>query len=206
MVFALPALIQVQEIHKQGVNIYYPKLHRLPKKEVESRINTLITHRVKKLMEAQYQKQGTDHFTEMLGSFEIKTNERNIFSVTFGNYAYREGFAHGLSLMDSITVDLESGRLYSLADLFKPDSDYVKLLSSKIRKQIEARQIPLLDRFPTISKEQSYYIADKSLVLYFQAYDISPGYVGLPAFPLNAFYLEDLLLADGPLDRLLPTL
>src|SRR5690625_7638876 len=39
-----------------------------------------------------------DAFTEMIGTFEIKTNERNVLSLTLTNYAIAYHYAHGLTL------------------------------------------------------------------------------------------------------------
>jgi len=205
MAFALPATIRVKEIRHEGVQIYYPEVRQLKDRNVQRRINQEIVKRVGRLIDEQYKKQAADRFTEMIGTFEIKTNERNIFSVTLGSYAYAEGFAHGLTLMDSITLDIETGKVYDLQDLFKVNSDYVKVLSKDIQAQIKERELPILNGFTSIAKDQSYYLADKSLVIYFQAYDMTPGYVGLPAFPMNAFLFEDILKEKGPLKRLLPT-
>lgn len=205
MAFALPVKIRVKKIRHGGIKIDYPEIIALQDNKIKQTINQEIVKRVKRLVDEQYEQQGTEHFTEMIGSFEIKTNERNILSMTFGNYAYAEGFAHGLTLMNSLTVDTKSGRVYSLQDLFKGGSDYVKEISQIIKMQIKERDIPVLNSFTAISKDQSYYLADKCLVIYFQAYDITPGYVGLPVFPINGFMLEDILIDDGPLARLLPT-
>lgn len=206
MVFALPVNVRIKEIKQAGVSIPYPELIQLQNKEVQGKINRLIIKKVKALIDEQYKQQAANHFTEMIGSFEIKTNERNLFSVSFGNYAYAEGFAHGLSLMDSLTVDVQTGRVYALKDLFKGNSDYVKVLSKQVKMQIKERELPILNHFTSIDRDQSYYIADKSLVIYFQAYEITPGYVGIPSFPINAFLLEHILLSDGPLGRMLPSL
>lgn len=205
MAFALPVSIRVKKINQTGVKIYYPELVQLQSKEIQEKINRLIIKKVKNLIDRQYQEQGANHFTEMIASFEIKTNERNILSITFVNYAYAEGFAHGLTLMDSLTLDSQTGKVYSLKDLFKGNSDYVRVLSKQIRRQIKERELPTLNNFTSISEDQSYYIADKCLLIYFQAYEISPGYVGLPAFPINGFLIEDILLDEGPLGRMLPT-
>ncbi|HLS36401.1 MAG TPA: DUF3298 domain-containing protein [Bacillota bacterium] len=205
MAFAKPVGIKVRKMEKKGVTIYVPKVEKGDSKQLEQKINRNIKKHIERLIDEQYKQQGTNHFTEMIGTFEVKTNQRNILSITFGNYAYAEGFAHGLTLMDSLTMDTETGKTFSLQQLFKSGSNYVKPISQQIKTQIKDRDIPILNSFTAISKNASYYIADKCLVIYFQAYDITPGYVGLPAFPINGFLLEDILLSDGPLDRMLPT-
>lgn len=203
--FAAPAQFSIQTIKKDGIEIYFPKVIHLKDKRLQRKINLEIVKRVDRLIDEQYEQQGASAFTEMIGTFEVKTNERNILSIFFVNYAFAEFFAHGLTLVDSLTIDLNTGEVYQLKDLFKVGTNYVEVLSETIRKQIKKRSIETLNSFHQINKDQSFYIADKSLVIYFQAYDITPGYVGIPMFPINGFFLEDILKEKGALGRLLPS-
>ena len=115
-------------------------------------------------------------------------------------YAYQA--AHGMTIVKSLTFDIKTGRTYKLSSLFKPDSNYVKVLSDIISLQIKVREIPLLDDFKGIDPEQDYYIADKSLVVYFQLYEITPYVYGLPYFPISVYELQDIIRDEGALGRM----
>lgn len=104
--------------------------------------------------------------------------------------------------MKSLTFDSMTGRLYRLQDLFRPDSDYIGVLSRLVHQQIKERDIEVLNGFATISPDQDFYLADKSLVLYFQLYEITAYYFGFPMFPISVYEIEDILAEDGPLARL----
>src|SRR5699024_11901197 len=104
---------------------------------------------------------------------------------------------------DVCSADLTSGKIYHLKDLFKQGSDYVNVLSNHVKQQIKARDIPILNDFDKISKNQDFYIADKCLVLYFQLYEITPYYIGFPMFPISVYSLEDIVRESGPLGRML---
>lgn len=199
---ALPVSIQTMVIEQQGSTIYYPQVEGLQNAHVQQSINQMIVQLMQLLVQQQYHQQGTDNFTEMIGTFEIKTNERNVLSLSLTNYAFAYQHAHGLTLIKSLTFDTETGRSYTLQDLFKPGSDYVDVLSTFVQKQINERDIPILNNFSTISPDQDFYIADKSLVLYFQLYEITPYYIGLPMFPISVFDLQDIIVEDGPLGRM----
>jgi hypothetical protein len=90
-----------------------------------------------------------------------------------------------------------------LGELFKPDSNYVQRLSAIIQRQITERKIQLLEPFQGIRPDQDYYIADKSLVIYFQLYEITPYYYGFPYFPISVYEIQDLIREDGPLGKVL---
>lgn len=199
---ALPVSIRTMVIRDQGTTIYYPQVIGSSNTHVQQSINQTIYGLVQTLIQQQYQKQGADSFTQMIGSYEIKTNERNILSLSLSNYAIAYHYAHGLTLMKSLTFDVQTGKLYQPKDLFKPGSGYEKVLSGIVKKQLDERNIQLLNGFSGISPDQDFYIADKSLVLYFQLYEITPYYVGFPMFPISVFELQNIIDENGPLGRM----
>lgn len=183
-----------------------PRVQDLPDKNIEKQMNRHIKEAVLQLMKEQEQYQTVDGVQEVLAGYEIKNNQRRILSLTLFNYTYTYPMAHGMTLMTSLTFNLQTGQLYTLKSLFESESNYVKLLSEQVEQQITAKELPLLEPFTTIKPEQSFYLADKTLVLYFQIYEITPYYVGIPTFPILIEDLEDILAPDSPLQWLLPAI
>lgn len=194
----LPATVLTRTITRPGTTIYYPQLAGLANQQAEKDINKAILQTVQGLIHEQQRVQVPGQ-TQMQGSYEIKSNERGIFSVTLTNYAYTPQMAHGMTFMGSVTADIQTGKLYTLRDLFKPGSDYVTVISNNIKQQIKQRDIPTLNGFTTIKPDQDFYIADKALVIYFQLYEITPYYVGFPMFPISVYDLESIIAETGPL-------
>jgi hypothetical protein len=198
--FQLPVQILVQRLIRPNLNVFYPVIAGLSSSYAQQRINTAVMNLVNKLIVDQGYYRNPR--TQVYGWFEIKTNERGILSLNIGNYSYPPMAAHGMTYIKSLTLDVNTGVQYQLKDLFKPGSDYVKVLSANIERQIKQRNIPTLDGFKGIRPDQDFYIADKALVVFFQLYEITPYYVGLPMFPISAFDLQDLLLENGPLGKM----
>lgn len=203
MAIQLPVRIETQIIEQQGMKLYYPQIIHLGNTQIEGKINDAIQRAMKKLMRQQYEEQAVDAFIEMIGTFEIKTNERDVLSLSLSNYAYAEHHAHGLTLMKSLTFDTKTGELYQLKDLFKRDSDYISVLSKHVQEQIKTRDIPIINEFEKIAADQDFYIADKTLVIYFQLYEITPYYIGFPMFPISGYALEAIVKESSPLGRML---
>ncbi|MEI3612146.1 DUF3298 and DUF4163 domain-containing protein [Pseudogracilibacillus sp. SO30301A] len=199
---AFPILLGTKRFQQQEKKIYYPFVYGLQNQLVEQKINQEILTIVNMLIEEQYRTQNTTEFVEMLGTYEIKTNERNILSINFSNYAIFYQAAHGLTLMKSLTIDVETGEVFQLADLFIAGSDYVEVLSIKVKEQIHERNITLLEPFTQISPNQDFYIADKSLVLYFQLYELTAYVYGFPMFPISVYELKNIIRENGPLGRM----
>jgi len=199
---ALPVSIQTMVIQHEGMTIYFPQIVNLQHMNIQQAINQKIYEHVQHLIQQQYVQQDVQFFNEMIGLYEIKTNERNVLSLSLSNYAYAPKHAHGLTLMKSLTFDVQTGKLYQLGDLFKKGSHYKSVLSKLIQQQIKERDIPVVNSFPGILSDQDFYIADKSLVIYYQAYEFTPGYIGFPMFPISVFALQDIIDEDGPLGRM----
>lgn len=139
---------------------------------------------------------------QMDGTFEIKTNERGVLSLSLLNYVFTGG-AHGNTVQRSLTFDADSGRSYKLGELFRPGSDYKARLDAIIQAQIKARQLPILGEYPGINQDQDFYVADKSLVVYFPLYALVPYAWGFPYFPISVFEIQDIIDESGPLGVLM---
>lgn len=199
--YQLPVSVLTRTITRPRTNIYYPQLAGLSNQQAERQINHSLLQTVNGLIREQERVQIQGN-TQMQGSYEVKTNERGIFSVTLSNFAYTPPMAHPMTFLGSLTADVQTGKVYNLRELFKPGSEYVKILSENVKRQIQQRQIPTLDPFTTISPEQDFYIADKALVLYFQLYELSPYYVGFPMFPISVYDIESIVAENSPLSIL----
>lgn len=188
-----------------GHTINYPVVTGIKNPGVQTRINCLLKDLTCKLIAMQTGRltnQGCKQpvIVSMEGWYEIKNNQRGILSITLGNYTFPYHAAHGLTIIKSLTVNTNDGTVYPLSSLFKKDSDYVDVLSEKVRLQIKEREIPVINGFEKISPEQDYYIADRCLVLYFQIYEITPYVFGFPFFPVSVYNIMDILKEGSPLE------
>lgn len=181
--------------------VFYPKVMNMANQQLQRRINHSIVFETQKLINEQVGNMPTT-VEEMLGSYEIKNNQRQVLSLSLSNYTYHDQAAHGMTYLKSLTFDLAKGKRCQLNDLFKPGVDYVKRLSDLINIQIKQRDIPLLNGFTTIKPNQDFYIADKALVIYFQLYEITPYVFGFPMFPISVYDIQDIIDENGPLGRM----
>lgn len=196
----LPVTITTQRLTSLRLDVYYPMAGIMDSMVAQKKINTSILNLVNEMIKEQGYYE--NHQTEITGSYQIKTNENGVLSLSLINFAYSGG-AHGLTVVKSLTTDIETGKTYKLRDLFKPDLDYTKKLSDIIQGQIEKRDISLLGDFRGVAKEQDFYLADKSLVVYYQLYEIAPYVYGIPYFPISVYEIQDIINENGPLGRMM---
>ncbi|MBU0904866.1 MAG: DUF3298 and DUF4163 domain-containing protein [Firmicutes bacterium] len=198
-----PVMIGHKHIFKRSpkISIYYPYVFGLPNLHAEYLINQKIVATLNAMViELGFH---DENLIEMVGEFEIKTNERQILSLTLTVYSFTGG-AHGMTLVKALSFNVTTGKHYELKDLFLPGSDYVKQLSAIIKPKIAEWEIPILEEFTQIREDQDFYLADHSLVIYFQLYEISPFVAGFPYFPIPILDIQDIIQPKGPLEILLP--
>jgi len=202
MAITLPVQMKTMKVSNgPDQQVFYPRVFNMQNRVLEHRINRSIVDQTQQLINQQVN-HSPSSVVEMLGTYEVKNNQRDVLSFSFSNYTYHYQAAHGMTYIQSLTFDLKQGKLVRLKDLFKPDSDFIDRISSLIKDQIAVRDIPLLGDFTTIQHDQDFYLADKTLVIYFQLYELTPYVFGFPMFPLSVYDLQDIILEDGPLGRL----
>lgn len=202
---ALPVMVRTRVEREDNAIFYIPEIVGHWNPYVEREINWHMYEAIRRLVKQQHKEQDVKQFAEMISTYEIKTNERNVLSVTFENYAYAEDFAHGLTLMDALTFDVMTGKRYELGDLFKPHANYVEVLTKHVNEQIKERDIPTFEEKVNVSPNQPFYLADVSLVLFYPLYAITPYYYGIPRFPISVFDLQSIVDEKSPLGRMLAT-
>lgn len=139
---------------------------------------------------------------ELNGWFEIKNNQRGILSLALYVYSYTGG-AHGMTTIKTMTFDLFTGKLFSLNDFFKSNSDYQDELLNRIKLQVKERDIPVIEEPITFPGQNNFYLSDKTLVLYYQLYDLAPYYYGIVYFPINIYSIQNILNENSPLGKMI---
>lgn len=105
--------------------------------------------------------------------------------------------ASGTEFVKVFTVDKETGKTVSLAELVKNKSGLLDKISDTIKEQMEEQmaaddsvtyfyhsEVPELD-FQGLSGEESYYFnANGELVISFDEYEVAPGYMGAVSFTI----------------------
>lgn len=181
--------------------VCYPHVYQVRNRQFERFMNRSIVKETQNLIDLQA---GDSPATVewMNGSYEIKNNQREVLSLSLANNTYHFHAAHPMTYIKALTFDLKGEKKCSLKDFFKPGSDYIARITELIKLQIKERDIFLISDFTAIKPDQDFYVADKSLIIYFQLYDITPYAFGFPMFPISVYALQDIIKEDGPLGRL----
>lgn len=184
------------------VDIRYPKVIALKNKEIEDKINKDILEVVYSIIDLQ---KVDNNVEELIANYDVTLNKKSVISILFDDFVYWKKAIHGLTIIKSLTSDLETGKKYELKDLFIENSNYKEKINNIIKKQIKDHEIEryLLREFETINENQDFYLTENCLVIYYQLYEYTSYAYGFPKFCIDYDDLLDILDPNGPIPRLL---
>jgi hypothetical protein len=199
-------------------NINMPVLEGLENETLQQKINKMIEKEIIKFKDQaaknaqedyeEAKKYGYNIYPHEINiEFDEKKNEENILSlyVTYYNYT---GGAHGSHNDITYNIDLKTGELIQLKDLFKKGYDYKKIINQKVKQQID--QINQEDKeifikqggkaenysafyqgFESIHNDHHFYLNNDKIGIYFDLYEIACYATGIPTFEISLSELKD---------------
>jgi hypothetical protein len=122
---------------------------------------------------------------------------RNVDNILSFKVVTTEIGASGHETADFYNIDLENSKLLNMNDLFKRDYDYVSVINEEIvrlmEEGIEKEEAGyFVEYFKTIDDNTNFYINNNNkLVIVFNEYEISAGYMGMPEFIIDTTLFKD---------------
>ena len=172
------AFIMTQQLH-----IKYPLVQSLKDKAVQDKINNNIYSIIFRLRDenaSALKKHQKDY------SYYVKSDaafDRNdILSIKFEESLSIPFYAHSFNAVYTVTVNTKDGSIYKLNDLFDPSASWEADLNGILKKDIDElakeSEIPPIEVFKSIDKEQEFYLSNDGLVIYWQEARYFPRYLG----------------------------
>lgn len=123
--------------------------------------------------------------------YKITQNSNCILSTYIDQYTY-EGGAHGNTLRLSNTWNLQNGDEITLKDIFKNTSNYkdklLEQVKSKANENIKENPGIYFENYEELIdksfNENSFYLTEDSINIYFQHYEIAPYSTGIVVFSI----------------------
>jgi hypothetical protein len=134
-------------------------------------------------------------------------------SAIFNSETYLIGMAHPAHLMTPLNVDLRTGAIIQLADLFAPGADYTQKLSdlttadllNQMRSGTYGSTPDFLSQTGGASADASNFqvfgLSPQGLVIHFQDYQVGPGAAGPATVVIPYASLKDIAATGGFLDK-----
>ncbi|MBU8907626.1 WG repeat-containing protein [Desertibacillus haloalkaliphilus] len=178
--------------------VYYPHVEGLHNENAQEQVNAYLKQKAKAMNVPENEPLDYNYF----GTFAVEFFKKDLLVIKIEGYHYPFGAAHGMPYQVHVHIDLMTGAIYELSDLFKPDSDYVKVISDLVEKQMQEEATQgdtyyFLDQYEGIQPNQPFYITEDRLAIYFQPYEIAAYAAGFPTFFIRYEELIGLIDVEG---------
>jgi hypothetical protein len=130
--------------------------------------------------------------------FEVALNTDEFLSLYLSYYSFTGG-AHGMSFIETYNIDLETGELIELKDLFLNGVDYKTPINEEVKRSMaKESERYFSDVFTTVSitDNQLFCLTDEGIIVYFGLYEIAPYSSGMPEFLITYDKIKTLLKED----------
>lgn len=194
------AVIMEEVISKPFVRIAYPRVRGINEKTADL-INELIEEKIKTMtIIGEWQE---SDIQELDISYQVTLNQKGLLSLRFESFLMIRNAAHPTTSVCSLTVDLNTGKVYELYDFFRNMSGHAIRMTNYILGEMKEKGIPLIFDLKLIPDNHVYYLTEDALVIYFQEAELAPRVYGILEFPLSYAFLQNIMESDSPLRRLL---
>ncbi len=184
---------------KNNITFHYPNFYTSDNTNNAKNLNEIIRKTVYNFIEQMPK----NNNVRLLGNYEIKTNLRSVVSLVM-YVEYDFGGKEAARYIKTINFNADTLKAMELHHHFSDDSSYILAISRMITDDIERRNIKLLEpKFTKIEPNEKYYITDKSIVILFDMYDITPYSEGFPYFVIPIDKIKHFLKESSPLNRLI---
>lgn len=177
-----------------SLSVYYPKLQNMEDKKVEEIINNQIYNLFVANAVNEVEKSKNNVMIKIDYKIKVYNNLLMVQKSSFYNNFELEGT---IPMEQTYHIDLKTGRLYELRDLFKPDINYSDELMDIIKKEIgerhkkEERTYSLEDLDDI--EEENFILFKDYLQLYFYPDEIADYADGFQRFNIPYKDMEDIL-------------
>lgn len=195
--------------YKPNINylIYNPEVKGVIDKKVEGEINAKLAEisyfkpfeesgQPKDIIIKQDDVLGYDYY----GNFEVRYFKKDLLILDITGYYYPLGAAHGMPTKKTPSIDLVTGRFYTIGDLFMGGVYWLGELNKIIQKMIDTdKQYDYVfkDSFKSIKFDQDFYVDDDNLYIYFPPYDIGPYSAGFITFKIPFSEIQGMINKNG---------
>ncbi|MET3292849.1 UNVERIFIED_CONTAM: hypothetical protein ABID98_005546 [Brevibacillus sp. OAP136] len=176
--------------------VYYPRVEGMSNKDAQNKIND----RLKDMSQVKPIPANEQLDYSYSGDFSVEFFRKQLLELLLVGYNFPFGAAHGMPTQTYAHIDLVKGKMYQLKDLFKPNSNYVKVLSDIVGNLIKndpQYSYVFPGSYKGIKPDQPFYVKQDALYLYFAPYEIGPYAAGFPTFRIPFAQIMDIIDTEG---------
>ncbi|HEV7889602.1 MAG TPA: DUF3298 domain-containing protein [Pyrinomonadaceae bacterium] len=142
--------------------------------------------------------------------YYVSFADDSLVSLDFSDYWFYFGAGSRTAASTTFNYDLARGRALKLADLFKPQSDYLKIISDacnqELQRQFKGESFPDAERIAgsvegVVGDEKKWLVSRDGFVVVFDSTEFGPSGSGEHTVTVPFAALREVIRPDGPLAR-----
>lgn len=143
-------------------------------------------------------------------SYYVSFADDSLVSLDFSDYWFYFGAGSRTAASTTFNYDLARGRALKLADVFKPQSDYLKIISDAcnrdLQRQFKGESFPDAERIAgsvegVVGDEKKWLVSRDGFVVVFDSTEFGPSGSGEHTVTVPFAALREVIRPDGPLAR-----
>lgn len=189
-------VIEKKFLEGRTINVNYPVVQGLINKEAEDKINERLYKYFTSSYENEEKLKSSDYIYYRTNYKINKVNDLLIIEQASEFIDDENRIPHTFGQI--YNINLRNGDFYELEDLFKKDSEYVRILSDMLRGQMEAKLdsgtgMYDLEGWEGIRKNQDFIAQTKTIDIYLKPGEIISYSEKFPKFTIEQTDIEDIL-------------
>ena len=122
----------------------------------------------------------------MITNFAVPFNKNHILSTIVSLMAFVNNEGPKYDELNNYNFDLLTGNEFTIGSVFNPNIDYLKVITNYVNYKInQNKDLYYPNATVEISDDQSFYLTDEGIVIYFGVDEIAPKEFGIPKFTME---------------------
>ena len=174
--------------------VVYPEVQGLPNASVQAQINALLRKNSIYVPTKNYTKPNSYTWNS---SYNVVFEQGDIVNFLLSSYFYATGAAHGMPGRTSLIVNLKTGQVYSMKDIFQPGSAYLKAVSQVVASEDTNHTLDTFQKFTGVTNKDSIYLEPNGFVVDFAPYEWASFAQGFLDYPVSFASVNSLVDKNG---------
>lgn len=180
--------------------IEYPEISELTDSAVQEAINRKLKEEFVGSYKGSNKEGGV--FTEVIDIGYGAERNKELLIISKSGYFYPIGAAHGQPYREELHINIKTGKLFEIKDLFKKGSGYGEKLTRKLKEKIvkmnnEEGVHIFSDDVGDWEESSGFTVKKDELKIYFHPYAIAPYAAGFPEFDIPYEEIMSLIDIEG---------
>lgn len=197
--------LQTQVLSPPQFKLEYPFIENAPNENASNIVNQEIIDALNSLWLNEVLIPEKVNFLIVESAYEVPLDSNGLLSIVMSLYTETQENPNGHILFTSLTVDINTGEVYDLMNLFNDRINFTEILSNIAIKKANEMNIDFIVPYSGVTDNQKFYLTPEALVLYYQLDEFTPASSGLFRISIPYSEISNILSPESPIVRLIGT-